>query len=131
MRAMGLTLVEILVALTVLAIGAAGLVGLQLLTLRLASATELRARLLHVAQSELRFRLLGAGSGSDCQSLPAAELEDVDCLVQSESCAYSQLGFSCPAAAGAWPRRITVSVRGSGDSLVTLSAVMRQTATAP
>ena len=123
MRSHGLTLVEILVALTVLAVGATGLVGLQLTTMRLAADSELRSRLLHVAGSELEARLLVPGAGGPCLAVPVAEREGIDCTVTVESCDWYLSGFACPVTHGSRARRVTVHAAADAGAQVDLSAV--------
>ncbi len=125
MNSSGLTLIEILVALTVLAIGASGLVAMQLSTLRLARQTQIQTRLLHVADSELQLRLLGAASGMHCSAVIPEEAEGIACSVSTESCAALLEGFECAAATGGTSRRITVTASREDGATVMLSAVTR------
>lgn len=125
MNTLGLSLIEILVALSVLAIGAVGLVAMQLSTLKLAQQTSINARLLHVAESELQQRLLGVASGSACSALTTAELEGIDCTVTSSGCSTSLSGFDCQVERAGLPRRITVTASIADRGSVALSGVTR------
>ncbi len=127
MNRLGLTLIEILVAMAVLAIGATALAGLQLSSIKLAHVASMNARLLHVADSELQYRLLGLGSGETCTALDPAELEGIDCKATSEGCAALASGFSCSAESPGWPRRFTVRAAIPDGPQVTLSGVARRT----
>lgn len=127
MNTSGLTLIEILVAMAVLAIGAAGLAGLQLSSMKLAHIASMNARLLHVADSELQYRLLGLGSGEACTALDPAELQGIDCTATSEGCSLLASGFSCSAEAPGWPRRVTVRAGIADGPQVTLAGVSRKT----
>lgn len=125
MNRWGLTLIEILVALAVLAIGATAVAGLQLASLRLARLAEQNTRLLHAADTELQHRLLGLGSGSGCEALSSEELNGIDCLVASEGCRLLADGFECSSAFSGWPRRFTVRTQLPSGPQVTLSSVSR------
>lgn len=125
MNPSGLTLIEILVAMSVLALGATGLLAMQLSTLRLAQQTDINTRLLHVADSELQLRLLGAVTGPACSAVPAIELTDMHCSVAVQGCSTSLGGFTCDGGAGGSPRRVTVTARVERGNSVTLSAVTR------
>lgn len=125
MNSAGLTLIEILVALTVLAIGAASITGLQLATFRLSQLTRHNATLLHVADSELQNRLLGVATGEHCSALTEAELEGVDCKVEMTACAVSLAGFDCNDGAAGASRRVTVTASLENGQSVELSAVTR------
>ena len=125
MKSSGLVLVEILVALSVLGIGAVGLAGLQLVTLRLAAATEANSRLLHAAESELQHRLLGLGAGSGCTALNSEELAGIDCLVQVQGCSTSFAGFDCAPGISGGPQQVIVEASLGADRQVVLSAVTR------
>lgn len=92
----GLTIIELLVALAVLTIGAVALAGLQLASLRLAQVTEVRSRLLHVAEAELAFRRLGlGGAAGDCRALPEGEMAGLSCRVSAHSCELHSASVSC------------------------------------
>lgn len=125
MNRSGLTLIEILVALSVLAIGATGLVAMQLSTLKLAQQTTINTRLLHVADSELQLRLLGAATGPDCSAVNSAELTGMDCSVAITTCSASLNGFECTAGSSGTAQRVTVAASMASGAHVTLSAVTR------
>lgn len=128
MKDPGLVLIEILVALSVLAIGAVGLAGLQLVTLRLAAATEANGRLLHAAESELQHRLLGLGAGAGCTALAAEELAGIECRVHVQGCSTTLTGFDCAPGVSGGPQQVTVEASLGEDRQVVLSAVTRQAA---
>lgn len=121
----GLTLIEVLVALTVLAIGATAIAGLQLATIRLAGLTEQNARLLHAAETELKHRLLGLGSGPTCSAPGPDTLRGIDCLVSSEGCRLLAEGFACSEDVSGWPRRFTVQASSARGPQLSLSGVAR------
>ncbi len=119
-----LTLVEILVALAVFAVGAAALAGLQLSALRLTAASNAQSRLLYAAEAELNHRLSSSQPGGSCLALPPAELHGLSCSATEEPCRAQVTGFEC----GSGPaRRITVAVSaGSAAQPLVLSTVTRQ-----
>lgn len=118
-----LTLVEILVALAVFAIGAAALVGMQLSALRLTLNTTMQSRLLYIAETELNYRLHRSEAASDCQAPAAVDLDGLSCSASEERCVAHLAGFEC----GSGPaRRITVTVRPqAAEQPLVLSTVTR------
>ena len=128
MNGRGLTLIEILVALTVFAIGATAIAGLQISTLQLTAQTQLQTRLLHVAESELKQRLLVEPSGVACTALPVEQLEGLDCHTSETTCAVGFSGFDCAAGVTGPVRQVTGTGRRAADAegpQVTLSSSTR------
>lgn len=135
MSTSGVTLVEILVALTVLAVGATGLVGWQLGIAHLAMRAQDTQRVLEAASTELGRRLLTtAFTEPHC----AGDDDRVICSATEEACFASGALLHCggPVTPATRVRRITVeasSTRTGADvRLETTAAPFRQQdATAP
>jgi prepilin-type N-terminal cleavage/methylation domain-containing protein len=107
----GLTLIEVLVALTLLAVGAAALSTWQISSLQAATRARQQQQLSALVDAELRYRALIPFQGPDCQALPGREgAELMTCSVTEETCALSGTDLHCGAAGqgAARIRRITV-----------------------
>ncbi|HLR45785.1 MAG TPA: prepilin-type N-terminal cleavage/methylation domain-containing protein [Deinococcales bacterium] len=97
MKASGFTLIEVLVALTVLAVGLAGIAALQLSALRLGTLTVRYTALLQTAENELRHRLLSPEAGSTCTTSPGS---GATCAVAERSCRADPDALQCGVPAG-------------------------------
>lgn len=117
MNSSGFTLVEVLVALLVLAVGLTAVAGLQLSGLQLGRQAERTHRLLETAENELRHRLLGLGSGATCSAWHG---EGPDCRVQERSCLPSASELHCGTPGGRLTE-VTVSVSWPGGTPLELT----------
>ncbi len=127
MNARGVTIIEILVALSVLAIGAVALSAWQVAVLRVAIGTRDLNRVIHVAESELGRRLLGGDAQPGCDPVLLAEAAGVGCETTIEACAVAGLQLSCTASGNHFPQRVTVTAASTrpGGPVVSLSALRR------
>lgn len=120
MNARGMTLIEVLVALTLLGVGAAALAGWQLGIVRLAAQSRQQHAVNRVLEEEVTRRQLTRDLSADCQ----AAADKVTCRVTYESCLVSSLALVCGAGSG-WPRRVTVLAAVSGGDERSVSFLLR------
>jgi prepilin-type N-terminal cleavage/methylation domain-containing protein len=111
----GVTLIEILVALVLLAVGAAALSAWQLSALQLAARARQQQQLVALVEAELSFRALVALQGPDCGAQPELPA-GVSCSVSEEACQLVGAALTC-GPAGPVPARIRrITVRAAPDS---------------
>jgi Tfp pilus assembly protein PilV len=127
----GITIVEILITVVVLAVGALGALGMQISSLRASSTAESIQILTRVGESELAFRrgIDKAGSGlANAAQCRVFVPDGFACAVETTPCSFTAAGPNCGAgvaAADAVAYRVTItttSARGQNVALTSLVA---------
>jgi Tfp pilus assembly protein PilV len=124
----GLTLIEILVAFTLLAVGAAALSAWQLSALKVAMAAKKQQQLNALVDAELRYRTLVPSHEPHCLTLSDAQFSaqsgaafptaQLSCRVTVEACQLDAFALLCQPASGAVPgiQRVTVQAAFEGEA---------------
>lgn len=121
----GLTLLEVLVAIVVLAVGALMAATMQTSALRASSDATALQGVTKLAERELeRLRKIDLSSASnfDCQ-LTEEEKESYTCTIQIRSCQLTGTALSCPASSNPVADQVAVSVNGPRQKTITLRTV--------
>jgi Tfp pilus assembly protein PilV len=121
-RAVGFTLLEVVVAAGLLATGALALTMLQAQSLAAQRRVRIVRELVGLAESELeRLAAVGKEGAGDCSVVPAARAVVASCRSWVEPCAGAAV--PCGDASADRALRIRVEVTGSGGQRFELSAL--------
>jgi prepilin-type N-terminal cleavage/methylation domain-containing protein len=133
--ASGLTLIEVLVALVVLAVGVLAAATMQATSLRASNNARAIQEVTKLAEGEIAFRrqanlTTSPGNLATCQSVSSLPTTDHTCQVAVRPCQLSSTtppAMSCPvggvATADQVADQVTVTVTGQRDETITLRTV--------
>lgn len=126
---LGLTLVEVLVALVILLVGIVGLVGFQTLTVRATSDASIITEVTRIARGELQSQrqVEGTTSSEPCRISPLLD-DGYACVVRREDCVVALVGGAYTLTCGLVTsnrtgRLVSVTVNGPRDTELTLSTL--------
>ena len=130
-RTQGLTLIEVVIAVSILAVGVLAVFGLQSSALRGTRTATLAQELANIAQSELQLQreftrhVTAPVSGETCRS--GIALDVFTCTVDVLPCDYGGGAITCrnTSIVTAVARQIDVTVTGPNNEALKVSTVVR------
>lgn len=130
-RSDGLTLIEVVIAIAVLAIGVLAAFAMQVSALQGTRAATINQEMSNIAQSELELQrafartISGPGAGLTCRT--AFEQPAYTCSVTVRACSFTAGALACGGSVTGTPAawQITVSVQGPQGRQLQVSTVAR------